>query len=243
MSGLQAFAYKEIFDLRRFRELATSLFALTILFGAAFAQEKEKGEIEPILPPAPIVVKKNPDAIAIPPEALTAVGKYQERTASTNAKVGSSFGYRRDPFTRRARFHSGLDIKAALGDPVAASLAGIVQFAGWYHGYGNWVVIDHGSGVTTHYAHLSSFAVELGQKVARGTLVGYAGSTGRATSPHLHYEVRLDGNPIDPLHPLALDVDSAFFKVVSVPDALPADEPSDSRTPPPALRMAGRCSM
>jgi murein DD-endopeptidase MepM/ murein hydrolase activator NlpD len=218
-----------------------------ILFNAALAQEKNEEEVDPITPPAPIIVKKNPDAIAIPPEAVSAIGKYQERAISTNARIGSSFGYRRDPFTRRARFHSGLDIKAAHGDPVAASLAGTVQFAGWYHGYGNWVVIDHGGGVTTHYAHLSSFAVEQGQKVARGTVVGYAGRTGRATSPHLHYEVRIDGNPVDPLQAVALDADSAFFKSAPAPKGEPVEDTTDSsadvRTPPPALRNAGRCSM
>ena len=87
-----------------------------------------------------------------------------------------------------------------------------MQFAGWYHGYGNLIIVAHGGGVTTHYAHLSSFDVEVGARVERGTIIGRAGSTGRATSPHLHYEVRLDGNALNPFQPLALESTSDYFK-------------------------------
>jgi murein DD-endopeptidase MepM/ murein hydrolase activator NlpD len=140
--------------------------------------------------------------------------KFEERPViASSVKIGSSFGYRVDPFTGGARFHSGVDIKAAWGDPVGASQTGMVKFAGWHSGYGNLVIIDHGGGVTTHYAHLSSFAVAVGTKVGRGTIVGRAGSTGRSTSPHLHYEVRIDDNPVNPLRPLALDETSDYFKV------------------------------
>ena len=141
--------------------------------------------------------------------------KYEERPATASSaavSIGSGFGYRRDPFTRRAKFHSGVDIKAKWGDPVGASYPGTIQFAGWYHGYGNLVIVDHGGGVSTYYAHLSSFELEVGAKVVRGTVVGYAGSTGRATSPHLHYEVRIDGNAINPFQRVALDPSSAYFK-------------------------------
>ncbi len=131
---------------------------------------------------------------------------------ASSVKVGSTFGYRIDPFTRGARFHAGVDIKAAWGDPVGASQPGVVKFAGWHHGYGNLLVVDHGGGVTTHYAHLSSFLVAVGTKVSRGTIIGRAGSTGRSTSPHLHYEVRLNDNPMNPLHPLMLEESSEYFK-------------------------------
>jgi murein DD-endopeptidase MepM/ murein hydrolase activator NlpD len=104
-----------------------------------------------------------------------------------------------------------VDIKAAWGDPVGASNTGSIQFAGWYHGYGNLVIVNHGGGVTTYYAHLSSFKLAVGDRVERGTILGYAGSTGRATSPHLHYEVRVDGNAVNPLQPLALDPASPYF--------------------------------
>ena len=141
--------------------------------------------------------------------------RYEARDATASSapvKVGSVFGYRRDPFTRREKFHSGVDIKARWGDPVGASQPGTVQFAGWHNGYGNLVIVDHGGGVTTYYAHLSSFELAVGAKVERGTIVGFAGSTGRATSPHLHYEVRIDGSAINPFQQVALDPSSAYFK-------------------------------
>ena len=170
-----------------------------------------------VIPPAPIIVKRSVYAINIPGGGPAATAKsdskYEVRPAvSSSASVGSVFGYRRDPFTRREKFHSGVDIKARWGDPVGASQAGIIQFAGWYHGYGNMIIVAHGGGVTTHYAHLSSFYVEVGTRVERGTIIGRAGSTGRATSPHLHYELRFDGNPLNPFQPLALDPSSDYFK-------------------------------
>lgn len=166
-----------------------------------------------VVPPAPVITKKDSHVILIPADGAVPDSKYKERPAvSSSVSVGSSFGYRRDPFTRRAKFHSGVDIKARWGDPVGASQAGTVTFAGWYHGYGNMIIVNHGGGVATHYAHLSSFDVEVGARVERGTVIGRAGSTGRATSPHLHYEVRIDGNPMNPFQPLALDPSSDYFK-------------------------------
>lgn len=172
-----------------------------------------------VIPPAPVIVKRSTNTIMIPVDEAAAASKassetkYEERAAvSSSVSVGSVYGYRRDPFTRREKFHSGVDLKARWGDPVGASQAGIVQFAGWYHGYGNMIIVAHGGGVTTHYAHLSSFDVEVGTRVVRGTIIGRAGSTGRATSPHLHYELRLDGNPLNPFQPLALESSSDYFK-------------------------------
>jgi murein DD-endopeptidase MepM/ murein hydrolase activator NlpD len=173
-----------------------------------------------VIPPQPVIIKRNPNTIVIPvdePFASPGTGsagpaRYEQRPATaTIPKVGSVYGYRRDPFTGRAKFHSGVDIKAAWGDPVAASQRGSIHFAGWYHGYGNLVIVNHGGGVTTYYAHLSSFKLAVGDKVERGTILGLAGSTGRATSPHLHYEVRIDGNAVNPLQPLALDPASSYF--------------------------------
>lgn len=198
---------------------------------SADAQKSEEADSQYIvIPPAPVIIKKNPNSISIPPEDAKPEAQFEERPASsTYPKIGSIFGYRRDPFTRRARFHSGVDIKARWGDPIGASHPGTVQFAGWYHGYGNLIIVDHGGGVTTYYAHLSSFEVEVGDKVQRGVIIGYAGSTGRATSPHLHYEVRLGGDPVNPLQPLALDPSSEYFKQ-SPPPVETVD--SDKAAPP-----------
>ena len=155
-----------------------------------------------------------------------------ERGVASNATVGSRFGYRSDPFTGGARFHAGVDIKAHWGDTVGASQPGVVEFAGWYHGYGNMIIINHGGGVTTRYAHLSSFDVAVGARVERGQIIGRAGSTGRATSPHLHYEVRLEGNAINPFQPVALDPSSDYFKIAEPSvDARKRDEPKPSAQP------------
>lgn len=170
-----------------------------------------------VVPPAPVIVKKSTNSILIPADGVPSGkadsdAKFEERPAvSSSVSVGSVFGYRRDPFTRRAKFHAGVDIKAKWGDAVGASQAGVVQFAGWYHGYGNMIIVDHGGGVTTRYAHLSSFDVEVGARVERGTIIGRAGSTGRATSPHLHYEVRIDDAAMNPFQTLALDPSSDYF--------------------------------
>jgi murein DD-endopeptidase MepM/ murein hydrolase activator NlpD len=138
--------------------------------------------------------------------------KYVEQPVlASTVRVGSTFGYRIDPFTGQAKFHSGLDLKATWGDPVCASQAGVVKFASWHSGYGYLVTVDHGGGITTNYAHLSRFNVVVGLKVTRGSIIGYAGSTGRSTSPHLHYEVRINDKPVHPLRTIFLDEGSPYF--------------------------------
>ncbi len=181
----------------------------------------EIGEVETVIPPTLLVIKRNPNSISIP----AGEPRYEERAASSSSvKINSDFGYRRDPFTRRSKFHSGIDLKARWGDPIGASHRGTISFAGWHRGYGNLIIVDHGGGVSTYYAHLSRFQLSVGGKVSRGTIVGYAGSTGRATSPHLHYEVRLEDNPINPLQPLALDPSSLFFNDEKTPAKTPEQQ-------------------
>jgi murein DD-endopeptidase MepM/ murein hydrolase activator NlpD len=110
----------------------------------------------------------------------------------------SSFGTRQDPFSGMGGFHAGIDISAPTGTPVRATADGTVEFAGWNSGYGKLLVIRHPGGVETYYAHLSGFAVIPGQEIRMGEVVAYSGSTGRSTAPHLHYEVRDHGAPINP---------------------------------------------
>jgi murein DD-endopeptidase MepM/ murein hydrolase activator NlpD len=115
-------------------------------------------------------------------------------------KLESGFGGRRNPFGGSSyEFHSGQDIDAQTGDPVVAGASGNVSFVGWQNGYGQLVVIDHGGGLTTRYGHLSHIDVAQGQAVARGQFIGRVGSTGRSTGPHLHYEIRINDEPVDPL--------------------------------------------
>ncbi len=117
----------------------------------------------------------------------------------THGWLSSSMGNRADPFTGEKDFHPGLDISADKGDPVYATADGKVVNASAAGNYGNLVILDHGYGLETRYGHLSAFKVQLGQTVKRGDLVGLVGSTGRATSSHLHYEVRANGRILNPL--------------------------------------------
>jgi murein DD-endopeptidase MepM/ murein hydrolase activator NlpD len=115
-----------------------------------------------------------------------------------DAEVSSPFGYRPDPFLGRPALHPGVDLVQAYGSTVKATGAGRVAHAGPMGGYGNMVEIDHGNGLATRYGHLSEILVEEGQEVQAGAVLGRIGSTGRSTGPHLHYEVRVDGEPTDP---------------------------------------------
>jgi murein DD-endopeptidase MepM/ murein hydrolase activator NlpD len=113
--------------------------------------------------------------------------------------ISSEFGARSSPYGHGYEFHPGLDIRATSGTPVAATGVGIVVFAGRISGYGNMVVVDHGFELKTVYAHLSAVYTDVGQRVQAGEVVGTVGQTGRATGPHLHYEVRVGAAPVDPL--------------------------------------------
>jgi murein DD-endopeptidase MepM/ murein hydrolase activator NlpD len=112
--------------------------------------------------------------------------------------VTSSFGSRLDPFNGEGAFHTGIDIATSKGDAVRAPADGTVVKAGMGTGYGREVVLDHGHGIQTLYAHLSGFAVIAGQDVRRGDILGYVGSSGHSTGPHLHYEVRIHDTPVNP---------------------------------------------
>ncbi|MBE7203739.1 MAG: M23 family metallopeptidase [Parafilimonas terrae] len=114
------------------------------------------------------------------------------------ATVSSPFGTRLDPFTRGLALHTGLDLKAEYGEPARATASGRVTAADFVGGYGNMVEIDHGRGLMTRFGHLARIAVRPGQRVAAGDVIGFVGSTGRSTGAHLHYETRIDGEPVDP---------------------------------------------
>jgi murein DD-endopeptidase MepM/ murein hydrolase activator NlpD len=110
----------------------------------------------------------------------------------------SGFGVRSDPFLGRPAMHTGLDFRAATGDPVRATANGKVASSGWAGGYGRMVEIDHGNGLSTRYGHLSEISVKVGDTIKIGQVIGAVGSTGRSTGPHLHYETRIDGEAVDP---------------------------------------------
>lgn len=115
-----------------------------------------------------------------------------------SGRLMSFFGKRSDPFSGEGAMHAGVDISVPHGTSVRATADGVVTFAHVFAGYGKVVIVDHGGGCSTYYAHLSRFEVMPGQQVRRGDILAYSGATGRATSPHLHYEVRMHGVPVNP---------------------------------------------
>lgn len=117
----------------------------------------------------------------------------------SDGRVTSNFGYRIHPILGYRRFHAGVDFGAGYGSPIRAADSGVVIFAGWYGGYGRSVIINHGGNLTTLYAHASEVYVAEGQTVQRGQAIAAIGSTGLSTGPHLHFEVRVNGEPVDPM--------------------------------------------
>jgi murein DD-endopeptidase MepM/ murein hydrolase activator NlpD len=133
-------------------------------------------------------------------EAVLRERGYTPSIWPVDGKLESGFGGRSNPFGGGGyEFHSGQDIEAPLGASVVAGAKGKVSFVGWQNGYGQLVVIDHGGGLTTRYGHLSHIDVAQGESVTRGQFIGRVGSTGRSTGPHLHYEVRINEDPVNPL--------------------------------------------
>ena len=135
--------------------------------------------------------------------AQSAVAAYKAATGPlsvipVHGRESSQFGPRTNPITGKANYHTGLDIAARTGTPARSSGDGVVIRARRSGGYGNMVIVDHGNGLTTRYAHLSEFKVKKGDQVQAGSVIGLVGSTGMSTGPHLHFEVRRDGKAVDP---------------------------------------------
>lgn len=133
--------------------------------------------------------------------------QWQSHTQPTlwpvNGILRSSFGGRSDPFSGEGAFHTGIDLQVPKGTPVHVTADGVVESAGWDGGYGRLVIVNHGNGIDTYYAHLSHFLVVPGEEVRRGQVIALSGASGRATGPHIHYEVRLHGTPVNPYKYLA----------------------------------------
>jgi murein DD-endopeptidase MepM/ murein hydrolase activator NlpD len=116
------------------------------------------------------------------------------------AAITSPFGFRRHPIFGGRKFHTGIDLAGPNHSPIKAADSGTVIYSGGYGGYGRVVIVSHGKGMATLYAHMSKIAVSTGTNVSKGEVVGYEGSTGFSTGPHLHFEVRVDGKPNNPLN-------------------------------------------
>lgn len=144
-------------------------------------------------------------------------------------RLSSPFGYRTDPVYGRTAFHAGMDFATDIGNKVYCTGDGVVEsVTNELRGYGNCVVVNHGFGYRTRYAHLKTILVGEGQKVSRGSLVGEAGRTGKATGPHLHYEVIYRGSPINPVNYVDLDMDAGEY------DTMVRKAEEDSRVIPPS---------
>jgi len=150
-------------------------------------------------------LKRNAAAIAVSSNGLRlmpamsfADSTYTPAIWPVLGHITDSFGERLDPFSGEGAFHTGVDVSADYGAPVHATGDGIITIAENHAGYGRLVVIDHGFGITTWYAHLSSFSAIAGARVKRGEVVGYTGISGRSTGPHVHYEVRVNNAPVNP---------------------------------------------
>jgi murein DD-endopeptidase MepM/ murein hydrolase activator NlpD len=150
-------------------------------------------------------LKKNAAAIAISAGGLRLLPSFSFADSSYTPSVWpvlghitDSFGERLDPFSGEGAFHTGVDVASDYGAPVHATADGVVTIVENHAGYGRLVVVDHGFGITTWYAHMSAFATIAGSRVKRGQVIGYCGISGRSTGPHVHYEVRMNNAPVNP---------------------------------------------
>ena len=149
-------------------------------------------------------VKELDEALDTLDKMKTAARRLPLANPAPGYSSSSTFGMRKDPLLGSPALHSGMDFRAPTGMDARATAAGTVVKAGWHGGYGRMIEVDHGGGFTTRYAHLSKIEVKEGQKVGIGQVLGKVGSSGRSTGPHLHYEVRQNGHPINPLRLLTL---------------------------------------
>ena len=153
---------------------------------------------------------------------LACIPAIQPLTHETMRGIGSHFGYRMDPFYKVMKLHSGIDFSAATGTRVYATGNGVISQAGWDGGYGNLIIINHGYSYMTYYGHLSRIGVKNGQLIKRGQVIGYVGSTGKSTASHLHYEVRKDGNAINPINYFFNDITPAEYDLMIRLSQLPS---------------------
>lgn len=180
---------EEISDVQNKAQMATvSAMATPTLITARVATPKGDSNFKALFGAMNTMSNTASRTIAIP-----------SRKPVDSMRLTSSFGMRNHPVLRKRMRHNGIDIPAATGTPIYAPADGVVGRAQRLGGYGNYAEIEHGNGIQTRFGHMSRIAVSPGQRVSRGQIVGYVGSTGRSTGPHLHYEVRIAGTPVNPI--------------------------------------------
>jgi len=144
-------------------------------------------------------------------EMLKSIPAIQPVANKNLKQTASGYGMRIDPIYKTAKFHSGMDFSANIGTPIYATGNGVVKKAGWQSGYGKLIIIDHGFGYETWYAHLNDMDVRVGQKVVRGEVIGEVGNTGKSTGPHLHYEVHVKGKVVNPVNYYFMDLSAEEY--------------------------------
>jgi murein DD-endopeptidase MepM/ murein hydrolase activator NlpD len=174
------------------------------LYKKAFIQSRSFDEVSQLA--------KNADEMALCVPAIPPVN-----IASKRIRFSSTFGYRPDPFNGAYRMHTGVDISGPVGEPIYSTGNGKVTEIGFdFFGYGNYIIIDHGFGYKTRYAHLKSSLITMGRSVKRGEQIAIMGNTGRSKGPHIHYEVIYRNRPVNPLNYYNRDIESdAFLALVS----------------------------
>lgn len=195
--GTDRYSYLESFE--KSGILKNTAYNLDVLYKKAYIQARSFDDLSQLARKADEMTLCVP---AIPPVNV----------GNSRIRFSSSFGYRKDPFHGNYRMHQGVDISGPTGEPIYATGNGKVVDVGHdFFGYGNFVLIDHGFGYKTRYAHLSEAIVNIGDEVKRGTQVGLMGNTGRSKGPHLHYEVIYRNKPVNPLNYYNRDVDEEGF--------------------------------
>jgi len=144
-------------------------------------------------------------------QMLSCIPAIQPVSNKNLKQTASGYGMRIDPIYKTAKFHAGMDFSANIGTPIYATGDGVVKKAGWQSGYGKIIIINHGFGYETWYAHLNDYDVRVGQKVKRGEVIGEVGNTGKSTGPHLHYEVHLKGKVVNPVNYYFMDLSAEDY--------------------------------
>lgn len=186
--------YEELMELANAKLVVNTTQKMDVLERQVYIQSKSFDEI--------LDLCKNHD------EMLMCVPSIQPVSNKDLKQTASGYGTRVDPIYKTVKFHAGMDFSANVGTPVYATGNGTVKSAGWEGLYGKCIIIDHGFGYVTRYAHLNQIKVRVGQKVVRGEIIGEVGTTGKSTGPHLHYEVHLKGQIMNPVNYYFMDLDA-----------------------------------
>jgi murein DD-endopeptidase MepM/ murein hydrolase activator NlpD len=184
--------YEELMNLADFELVVNTTQKLDLLNKQLYIQSKSFDEVVELC-------KNHNETLQCIPAIQPVANKDLKHTAS-------GYGLRTDPVYGVLRFHHGMDFSAPIGTSIYATGSGTVTSAGWRTGFGNTVEIDHGFGYETLYGHLSGYKVKVGQKIMRGEIIGTVGSTGKSTGPHLHYEVHINGKPVNPINYYSMDL-------------------------------------